>query len=140
MIADLASHTSTPDVTVVMAATRRRIGSRQSIPAQVATQAVAGAVAGYFRLYAPAAPWRFVGRDLCLNPEATDLIWADGTGAVIADTVLADTRPTDAQVAAAAANLRARAVAVHGPDVVRMRVLVPRAPELSCVIAHSKSA
>lgn len=139
VIADLAADTSSPDVAQILRATRRRIGSRSTIPAQVATQVVAGVTANYFRLYAPGQGWTFTGRDWRLDEGATDLTWTDTTGRVIADAVLPGDRPSNGEVASTARRLRDRATAVHGPDVAQLRVLIPRSPELSCLVAPEMS-
>lgn len=136
VIADLATQTNTPNVAQILSATRHRVGPRHTNPAQVRTQLVAGITAAYFRLYAPDDPWRFTGRDLCLDETGMDLTWKDPEGRVMADTVLAGHRPTDREVAAAVRGLRSRTTRTHDDHHVEMRLLVPRAPELSCLVAH----
>lgn len=140
VIADLAVDTSAPDVAQILRATRRRIGSRQTIPAQVATQVVAGVAANYFRFYTPRQGWTFTGREQRLNPlDPTDLTWTDALGRVIADAVIPGDRPSESDIATAARRLRTRAIAIHGYDLDQIRVLIPRTPELSCLLAPGTS-
>lgn len=133
VIADLATQAGTPGVDRILAVTRRHVGPRDTIPAQVRTQVVAGVAANYFRLYAPGPEWRFTCRDGNLHAASSTLTWTHQDGSVIADTVLAEERPSHGARVAAARRLAARTAETLGPNV-QLRVLVPRSPELSCLV------
>lgn len=134
VISDLAMGRTPPDARAILTATRRRIGSQATIPAQVRGQLVAGVAAAYFRHYAPGDPWRFISPDLMLQEPASLLIWRDPAGSLIADTVLATHSPTDREIAAAALALAANAEVLGGGHDVQSRILVPRSPERSCIL------
>lgn len=130
VIADLAAQQE-PTATAILRATNRHIGPRASLRAQVRAQVVAGVAAAYFRLYRPDPPWAFQGRDSSLGTGRTDLVWIDPSGRVMVDVVLADARPSRSSMTATARSVRAEAAHRYGPDLLCLRLLVPRTPQLS---------
>lgn len=134
VIADLADQRN-PTPTAILEATTRHVGSRATLPAQVRAQVVAGVTAGYFQLYRPGPRWSFGGRDLAITTGTTELVWVDDDGAILLDAVLAEARPTRAQMHAAIRELTHLAKARYGPSATCLRLLVPRNPQLSRTFA-----
>lgn len=133
VIADLAAQTGTPTVRQIMTATGRHVGARDTIPAQVRTQVVAGIAANYFRLYAPGQGWRFAGDDHSLAAAPSQLVWTHPDGSALIDAILAEDRPSLTTRISAAERLRDRATPAYGATA-QLRVLVPRSPDLSCLV------